>query len=109
METYMRRCNGENHEGPRYLPAKNFHKQGVRNGRQYYSSLCKTCKNAKLREQYHEGVRGRGKDPERKKAYLRARSKALTRLTKLVPELYERVLNEELAKEPIFSSERKNF
>ena len=98
----MRRCNHPDHKGPRYLPVERFHKQGKRNGRQMYRAICKDCANAQYREQYHKGERQEWKH---KASYIRARSRALTRLSKLVPELYEMCLKEELAKEPDFNPE----
>lgn len=96
----MKRCIDEEHEGPRYLPVTEFHKQGKRRGKQNYNSRCKHCKNKKYREQYEEGKR-RSAQTEigKRKAYSRARSRALTRLSYMVPELYATVLSEELAKE----------
>ncbi|MCA1806853.1 MAG: hypothetical protein LC687_03170 [Actinobacteria bacterium] len=101
-----RPCTDERHEGPKYLPVSKFHKKGVRMGRQFYDQRCKVCKNRFLREQYKNNERSGGWPPEKKRAYSRARSRALTRLAKLTPELYGRVLDEELSQEPEFSQEK---
>jgi chromosome condensin MukBEF MukE localization factor len=98
-----RNCTDEEHEGPRYLTVDKFHKKGVRNGRQFYDEKCKKCRNRRLRKLYAEEKRSGGWDPDKKRAYSRARSRALTRLAKLVPELYDHVLQEELSKEPVFA------
>lgn len=95
----QRRCNDEQHIGPRYLPVSEFHKMGFKNGRQRYNTRCKDCVNRISREKYAEGKRANRWPPEKKRAYSRARSRALTKLAKLVPELYGNVLEEELAKE----------
>jgi hypothetical protein len=100
MTNQKRRCNGPDHVGPRFLPVEKFHKRGRRNGIQDYDGWCKVCRNAKLREQYAQEGRSGGWNADKKKAYLRARSRTFTRLTKLVPDLYQMVLKEELAKEP---------
>jgi len=93
-----KRCNDPNHEGPRYLPISHFHKQGRRNNKQAYSSKCKDCKNRAMRHLYRQGNK-RQWEVEKKRAYSRARSKALSRLAKLTPELYGQLLDEELSKE----------
>ena len=99
-EEEQRRCNHPDHEGKRYLPVSKFHKQGRKGGRQRYRGVCKDCANRDYRKLYHEGKR---QDWRHKQAYIRARSRALTRLSKLVPELYDMCLREELAKEPDFN------
>ena len=78
-----------------------FHKRGRRNGKQQWDGHCKICRNAFYREKYRNRDPGRTKQWDHHNAYLRARSRAFTRLTKLVPELYERVLLEECKKEGI--------
>ena len=107
MQTH-RNCTDDQHEGPRYMPLKNFHKKGRRNGRQFYDEKCKKCRNRILRAQYAEEKRSGGWTPEKKRAYLRARSRANTKIRKLVPELYDQVLKEELEKEPDYWSQEKH-
>lgn len=97
-----RRCNHSEHEGERYLPVEKFHKAGRRNGHINYNTYCKECVNRDNRIKYHQGNRSGGWEKEKKKAYLRARSRAATRITKLYPELYEKILAEELMKERYF-------
>lgn len=75
-----------------------FYRAGKRNGRQQYAHKCKECEKADKREAYHAG---RKHQWQHKKAYIRARSRAQTRLTKLVPELYDLILSEELEKEGV--------
>ena len=99
MEATMKRCGHPDHVGKRYLTIDNFHKQGRKGGRQRYKGICKVCANKQYRKDYHEGRRN---DWKHKQAYIRARSRAMTRLSKLVPELYDMCLREELAKEPEF-------
>lgn len=98
-----RNCTDPDHEGSKFLPVSSFHKKGRRNGRQLYDEKCKKCRNKRLREEYSVNKRSGGWDPEKKRAYSRARSRALTRLSKAVPEAYEFLLLEELRKEPPFA------
>lgn len=98
MTHNYKRCNHPDHEGPRYLPVTYFHKQGRRKGKQAYSTKCKDCKNRIMRDLYHQGKKGDW-ERDKKRAYSRARSKALSRLAKVCPELYGQLLDEELAKE----------
>lgn len=99
-----RRCIDQDHEGPRYLPLTEFHKKGYRHGKQHHEARCRDCTNRRLRAEYAVTGASGGWNPEKKKAYLRARSRAFTRLSKLVPELYQMVLNEELSKEAEFQT-----
>jgi hypothetical protein len=99
-----RRCINPEHEGPRYLPLTEFHKKGRRRGKQNYEHHCKTCTNRRLRAEYAVTGASGGWSPEKKRAYLRARSRAFTRLSKLVPELYQMALTEELSKEAEFQT-----
>ncbi len=104
-----KRCNDPDHEGDRYLPVTEFHKQGKRNNKQSYSSKCKVCKNRYSRYLYSIDKKGSW-PPDKKRAYSRARSRALSKLAKLTPELYGQVLEEELLKEPHdFSSRGKTY
>lgn len=103
METH-KKCKAEEHEGERWLPLEQFHKMGRRQGRQQYKGICKDCANARYRKQYHEtngALPRNGNNWQYKNQYIRARSRALTRLSKLVPELYEMCLREELEKEGV--------
>jgi hypothetical protein len=92
-----RRCNHPDHVGKRYLPITEFHKQGIKHGKQYYKTHCKECCNKQYRRMYAE--KKRNNNWTGRKPYIRARSRALTRLSKLVPELYMKVLKEELVEE----------
>lgn len=79
--------------------ATNFYTAGKnKDGSPKYASKCKGCSRDVQRERYHEG---KYKNWTHKQAYIRARSRALTRLSKLVPELYEMCLREELEKEGV--------
>lgn len=100
-EVPMKRCIDEAHEGPRYLPVTEFHKQGKRRGKQSYNSRCKACKNRQYRQQYAQKNDGYSTEQEikKRKAYSRARSRAMTRLSYMVPELYATILSEELERE----------
>lgn len=84
-----------------WKPLSQFHKQGIKGNKQQYASKCKPCKNAEYREKYHTEGRNGGNEWKYKKQYVRARSRALTRLSNLVPELYEMCLKEELEKEGV--------
>jgi hypothetical protein len=108
MTPSHRKCNHPEHEGPSYLPVEAFHRKGYRKGRQQYSTRCKVCVNRDYRKEYWETGKTRN-DWKYKKAYIRARSKALTRLSKLVPELYEKCLHEELMKEPDYAEGRSKI
>lgn len=99
VSTTHRRCTHPEHEGKRYLPVSQFHKAGRYKGIQKYVSHCKTCRNRDHRERYADEDPTRTAQWEHKKAYLRARSRAFTKLTYLVPELWEQVLVTECAKE----------
>lgn len=102
-----KRCNSPEHEGARYLPITEFHKQGIRYGKQQYSNYCKECKNRHYRKLYAENKRDQAWPDEKKRAYSRARSRALTKLSRAVPELYATLLQEELDREEGFNfSER---
>ncbi|MCA1806357.1 MAG: hypothetical protein LC687_00550 [Actinobacteria bacterium] len=97
-----RRCNAPDHIGPRYLPVEEFHKQGKRGGKQQYNPRCKACKNRQYRELYAENKREQAWPDDKKRAYSRARSRALTKLARSVPELYATILQEELDREKSF-------
>lgn len=102
-----KRCNDPEHVGPRYLPVDKFHKQGRRNGKQQYNSKCKDCKNRYYRQKYAEDKRGQVWPDAKKKAYSRARSRALTKLARVFPDVYATLLQEELDREEEFDfSER---
>lgn len=99
MKQQKRRCNHPDHEGPRFLPVEEFHRAGYRKGRLNYATRCKKCVNRDNRKKYHEGKRSGGWTIEKKRAYIRARSRAATRITRLYPELYQTIMEEELRKE----------
>lgn len=97
----MRRCNHKLHKGERYLPVEEFYTAGWRNGKRQYGSFCKTCDREDSKLKYH-AAKARGEDPNdraNKKKWMRARSRALTRLRRLYPEMFEKLLAEELMKE----------
>lgn len=97
----MRRCNHPDHKGKRYLSIDAFYTAGKRNGRVYYGTYCKVCDKEDSRQKYH-AAKAAGNDPnnrESKRKYMRARSKALTRLRKLYPEMFETLMIEELRKQ----------
>lgn len=77
---------------------KEFYRAGKRNGKVQYQHICKECDKERKRKDYHTG---RKNEWIYKKQYIRARSRALNRLSKLVPELYDKVLREELVKEGV--------
>lgn len=84
-----------------WLPLTDFYTAGKRrtkDGRRYRMSRCKACHRL---AQKARGWKSSSMDPEQKKAYMRARSKALTRLRHLCPELYEMCLREALKAEGI--------
>jgi hypothetical protein len=97
MEQKQRRCNDPDHKGKRYLPVTAFYTAGYRNGKRAYGSICKECKKRIEKYKYHAGLKVR--DEERKAKYLRARSRAQTRLKNLYPEMFEKLMAEELMKE----------
>lgn len=74
-----------------------FYKQGIRNGKQQYNSRCKPCERAYRRERYADEP----KQWKHRNAYTRARRRALSRLSELVPELYEMCLEKELREEGV--------
>lgn len=74
-----------------------FYTAGTRRGVQQWGSRCKECDKAIKRARWHEG----NHKWQHKQEYARARSRALTKLKRLVPELYEMCLEEELAKEGV--------
>lgn len=97
----MRRCNHEDHEGDRYLAVENFYTAGWRNGKRMYGSFCKKCDKQHSKQKYW-AAKNAGNDPNdrpEKKKWMRARSRALTRLRRLYPEMFEQLLAEELMKE----------
>lgn len=97
MEPDHKKCN----ECGEWKRVTEFHKRGRRHGRQQYDGRCKPCRNAIYRELYKDNDPSRTKEWEHRKAYLRARSRTFTRLAKIVPELYERILLEECKKEGV--------
>ena len=104
MSPDKRPCKHPEHEGARWLSVTKFHKRGVNKSGPYkgyvrYDSHCKTCRNRDHRANYHKREKHDLHDKERRKAYLRARSRTFTRLSDMVPELYERLLIEECEKE----------
>ena len=80
-----------------------FHKDGKSaKGYQLYKSICAECVSKIQREKgtnrNRKHTRGEWKH---KNEYSRARTRALTRLSHLVPELYDKLLQEELEKEGV--------
>lgn len=71
-------------------------------GRRWRMSTCVDCHNRRTMD---NAVRRGNRDGDPR--YNRARSRARTRLTRLVPELYDRLLDEELAKEGVDPSTRR--
>lgn len=101
-EITMKKCNSKHHTGNRWLPLTReyFYTQGKgKRGQIRWAQNCKECSRIERRKRYHSKAK---KDKwKHKNAYARARRAALTRLSLLVPELYDRVLAEELEKEGV--------
>ena len=66
----------------------------TQDGRRVRSAWCRTCTKAENREKH-------GERPRTNQARNRARSRAYVRLSRLVPELWEQVFEEELEKEEL--------
>lgn len=91
MQKKCSRCGEWKDRATHYYTAGRY-----KNGTSRYASACKPCARAVARERARKRTHS-----EEKKAYLRAHSKALTRLRKLCPELYEMCMKEELEKEGV--------
>lgn len=102
MEPDKKKCNSPYHVGERWLPLnrKYFYTMGKgAKGQVRWSPICKECDKARKRDRYHN--KGEKRDWKYKNAYERARKRALVRLANHVPELYDRILVEELEKEGV--------
>lgn len=71
-------------------------------GRRIRMNVCTDCHNART---MRNGIARGNRDGDPR--YNRARSRARTRLTRMVPELYEQLLNEELRSEGVDPDTRR--
>lgn len=79
---------------------KNRNRDFYTAGYEKVASRCKECLKELSRQKYHSDPKERARrSGEYKKAYVRARSKTLTRVKNIVPELFEVIMEEEMHKQ----------